>query len=142
VRVGTRFIAAQESDAHPAWVRAVIEAAADDAVVSTAFNVGMPEPGPHRVLRSSVEAATAFSEEQVGIVRLAGAEIPVPRFAASPPTRESTGAVEAMPFYAGQSAGAVKRIQPAAEIVAELAAGVRQLSQAGEISMARSRILD
>jgi hypothetical protein len=33
-----------------------------------------------------------------------------------------------MPFYAGQSAGAVKRIQPAAEIVAELAAGVRQLS--------------
>ena len=41
------------------------------------------------------------------------------------PTRESTGAIEAMPFYAGQSAGAVHAIQPAAEIVEDLASGVR-----------------
>lgn len=124
VRVGTRFIAAAESDAHPAWVRAIIDAAAEDAVVSTAFNVGLPEPGPHRVLRSSIEAAEALADEQAGVLRLAGAEIPVARFGAQPPTRESTGAVEAMPFYAGQSVGAVRTIQPAAEIVAELAAGV------------------
>jgi nitronate monooxygenase len=121
VRVGTRFIAAAESDAHPAWVRAVIDASADDAVVSTAFNVGLPEPGPHRVLRSSIAAAEALADDQAGVLRLAGAEIPVARFGAQPPTRDSTGAVEAMPFYAGQSAGAVSAIQPAAEIVAELA---------------------
>jgi len=30
-----------------------------------------------------------------------------------------------MPFYAGQSAGAVTAMQPAADIVAELAAGMR-----------------
>jgi nitronate monooxygenase len=124
VRVGTRFIAASESDAHPAWVRAVVDAAAEDAVVSTAFNVGLPEPGPHRVLRTSIEAAEALADDQAGVLRLAGAEIPVARFGAQPPTRESTGAVEAMPFYAGQSAGAVRMIQPAAEIMAELAAGV------------------
>jgi nitronate monooxygenase len=124
VRVGTRFIAASESDAHPAWVQAVVDAAAEDAVVSTAFNVGLPEPGPHRVLRSSIEAAEALADDQAGVLRLAGAEIPVARFGAQPPTRESTGAVEAMPFYAGQSAGAVRSIQPAAEIMAELAAGV------------------
>jgi hypothetical protein len=58
-------------------------------------------------------------------VRLAGAEIPVARFAPTPPTAASTGAIEAMPFYAGQSAGAVTAIQPAADIVADLAAGVR-----------------
>jgi nitronate monooxygenase len=124
VRVGTRFIAAAESDAHPAWVQAVIDADAADSVVSTLFNVGLPEPGPHRVLRCSIAAAEALSDEQAGIVRLAGAEIPVPRFGAQPPTRESSGHVEAMPFYAGQSAGAVSAIQPAAEIVADLAAGV------------------
>jgi NAD(P)H-dependent flavin oxidoreductase YrpB (nitropropane dioxygenase family) len=129
VRVGTRFIAAEESDAHPAWVRAVIDAEANDAVVSTAYNVGMPEPGPHRVLRSSIEAASALDDgAEVGTVRVAGAEIPVPRFAPQPPTREATGAVEAMPFYAGQSAGAVTRVQPAAEIVAELAAGAQAAS--------------
>jgi nitronate monooxygenase len=124
VRVGTRFIAAAESDAHPAWVRAVIDASADDAVVSPAFNVGLPEPGPHRVLRSSIAAAEALADDQAGVLRLAGAEIPVARFGAQPPTRDSTGAVEAMPFYAGQSAGAVSAIQPAAEIVAELARGL------------------
>ena len=124
VRVGTRFIAAEESDAHPLWVQAVLDASAVDAVVSMAFNVGLPVPGPHRVLRSSIEAAEALTDEQAGVLRVAGAEIPVPRFGAQPPTRESTGSIEAMPFYAGQSAGAVRTIQPAAVIVAELAAGL------------------
>ena len=125
VRVGTRFIASAESDAHPAWIDAVIGAGAADTVVSRAFNVGLPVPGPHRVLRSSIEAAEALADGQAGVIRLAGAEIPVPRFAPQPPTRESTGAIEAMPFYAGQSAGAVTAIQPAAEIVAELASALR-----------------
>ena len=128
VRVGTRFIAAAESDAHPAWIDAVIRAGADDTAVTTAFNVGLPVPGPHRVLRSSIEAAEALADGQAGVVRLAGAEIPVPRFAPQPPTRDSTGAIEAMPFYAGQSAGAVARIQPAREIVAELAGGLPKAS--------------
>jgi nitronate monooxygenase len=123
-RVGTRFIAATESEAHPEWVQAVLDARAVDAVVSHAFNVGMPVPGPHRVLRSSVEAAEALTGEQAGVLRMAGAEMPVPRFGPQPPTRDSTGSIRAMPFYAGQSAGAVHAIQPAAEIVAELAGGV------------------
>jgi nitronate monooxygenase len=105
-------------------VQGVIAAGAEEAVVSHAFNVGLPEPGPHRVLRSSIAAAEALADGQAGVVRLAGAELPVPRFGAQPPTRESTGTIEAMPFYAGQSAGAVRAVQPAAEIVVELAAGL------------------
>lgn len=124
VRVGTRFIAAQESDAHPAWVAAVVDAGAQESVVSEAFNAGMPEPGPHRVLRRSIDAAGALTHDDVGVLRLAGAEIPVARFAPQPPTRESTGTIEAMPFYAGQSAGAVTAVEPAADIVADLARGV------------------
>ena len=123
VRVGTRFIAATESDAHPAWIAAVIAARAEDAVVSTAFNAGLPEPGPHRVLRSAIAAAEALATEQAGVMRIHGAEIPIPRFGAQPPTRETTGAIAAMALYAGESAGAVTARQPAAEIVAELAAG-------------------
>ena len=124
VRVGTRFIAASESDAHPDWIAAVIDAKAEESVVTMAFNAGLPTPGPHRVLRRSIDAAEALTDEQAGIVRLAGAEIPVPRFGAQPPTRDSTGAIGAMPFYAGQSAGAVRAIGPAAGIVTELAAGL------------------
>ena len=56
----------------------------------------------------------------VGVLRLAGAEIPVPRYGPQPPTRDSTGATDAMAQYAGQSAGAVREVRPAAEIVAAL----------------------
>jgi NAD(P)H-dependent flavin oxidoreductase YrpB (nitropropane dioxygenase family) len=125
VRVGTRMIATAESDAHPRWIEAVIAAGATEAVVSSAFNVGLPEPGPHRVLRRSIDAADALQDEHAGTLRMLGAEIPVPRFGAQPPTRDSDGTIDAMPFYAGQSAGAVHGVQPAAEIVAELAAGLR-----------------
>ncbi len=124
VRVGTRFIAAAESDAHPAWQRAIVEATAEESVVSMAFNAGMPVPGPHRLLRRSIDAAEALAGDEAGVVRMGGMELPVPRFGPMPPTRESTGAIEAMPFYAGQSAGAVTAIRPAGEIVRELAAGV------------------
>jgi nitronate monooxygenase len=124
VRIGTRLIAATESDAHPAWQRAIVDAGAEESVVSMAFNAGMPVPGPHRVLRRSIEAAEALGGDDAGVVRMGGVELPVARFAPMPPTRDSTGAIEAMPFYAGQSVGAVTEIRPAAEIVRELAAGL------------------
>ena len=128
VRVGTGFIAAEESDAHPDWIAAVLAAAPEDAVVSDAFNVGLVPPGPHRVLRSALEAAEALPEGDAAVLRIAGAEIPVPRFAPQPPTRDTTGATAAMALYAGQSAGAVREARPAAEIVAELARGVPERS--------------
>ncbi len=124
VRVGTRFIAAEESDAHPDWIAAVLAARAEEAVVSHAFNTGMPVPGPHRVLRRSLEAAEALESEQAGTVLVAGVQVPVERFAPNPPTRGSTGAIGAMALYAGQSAGAVERVEAAATIVADLARGV------------------
>jgi nitronate monooxygenase len=120
VRVGTRFIAAAESEAHPAWIAALIEATADDAVVSHAFNVGMPVPGPHRVLRRSIEAAEAITGDTAGVI----GDVSLPPFAPSPPSRDATGNVEAMPFYAGRSAAAVTEVMPAAAIVAELRSGL------------------
>ena len=57
----------------------------------------------------------------------AGATLPLTRFMTPPPTRWSTGKIEAMPHYAGQSVGAVQKIQPAADIVRELAEGAERL---------------
>ena len=126
VRVGTRFIAAAESDAHPDWVAAVLDASAEEAVVSEAFNAGLVPPGPHRVLRRAIDAAEALPEDRpAALLRMAGAEIPVPRFGPQPPTRDSTGAIGAMALYAGQSSGAVRAVQPAADILADLSTGVR-----------------
>ncbi|MET0502843.1 MAG: nitronate monooxygenase [Candidatus Binatia bacterium] len=126
VRVGTRFVAAQESDAHPAYVDALIRARAEDTVLTETFSVGWPD-APHRVLRSCVEAAENFTGDMVGQSARGGATYPVPRFAPNAPKRATVGDIAAMALYAGESVDAVRRIQPAAEIVRELSEGAERL---------------
>ncbi len=65
VRVGTRFVAAEEADAHPAYVEKLVAAEAKDTMLTDAFSANWPD-APHRVLRSSVEAAQRFQREFVG----------------------------------------------------------------------------
>ena len=47
---------------------------------------------------------------------------PIHRYDAEPPHARTTGDIEAMCLYAGQSVGLVHEVEPAAEIVAELVA--------------------
>jgi nitronate monooxygenase len=120
VRIGTRFLAAAESAAHPAYVAALIAAGAQDTVYTEAFWVNWPN-APHRVLRSCIEAAEHFSGDVVGERdSLDGTRVAIPRFASAVADRTTTGAVDAMSLWAGQSVGAVKHVQPAHEIVHEL----------------------
>jgi len=119
-RIGTRFAVATESGAHPEYVRALISASAEDTCLTDAFSVMWPN-APHRVLRAAVTAAQAHGEDVLGRTQLGGQTIDVPRLSVISPTVETTGAVEAMALYAGESVANVHRRQPAAEIVAELA---------------------
>ena len=105
VRVGTRFVAADEMHAHPVYVDSLIASSAADTVVTTRFGDGWPD-APHRVLRSAIEAGERRGEAQV--------------WAPSWPGAADTGHIEAMALYAGTSVDGVRRRQPAAEIVAEL----------------------
>jgi NAD(P)H-dependent flavin oxidoreductase YrpB (nitropropane dioxygenase family) len=121
VRVGTRFIAAQESNAHPDYVKAVIAAKAEDSVRTGLFHVDCPLcPSTHGMLRSAIEAASALDQDVVGEVDVGGQRRQIRRFQGTPPYKAMSGTIEAMACYAGQSVGSVKRVQPAAEIVAEL----------------------
>jgi NAD(P)H-dependent flavin oxidoreductase YrpB (nitropropane dioxygenase family) len=126
VRVGTRFAAAQESGAHPRYVEALVAARPEDTEITETFSVMWPN-APHRVLRSAIAAVHALREDFVGEANIAGQKIPLPRFAVMTPLRATTGHIEAMPLYAGESVGCVRAIQPAAEIVRELAAGARKV---------------
>ncbi|HEX5502976.1 MAG TPA: nitronate monooxygenase [Thermomicrobiales bacterium] len=126
VRVGTRFAAAAEAGAHPEYVAALVAAEAADTVYTGAFANGWPG-APHRVLRASVAAAGAFAGEVVGeclgpLARYTGGpRSPVHRFECLTIDASVTGAVAAMPHWAGESVGGVRGVQPAAEIVQELA---------------------
>lgn len=105
VRVGTRFVAANESSAHPAYVEALIASRAEDTVLTTAFGDGWPD-APHRVLKSCLDAGRARGVSQ--------------SWRPSWPTTDDDGPIEARALYAGQSVGAVQSRQAASEIVAEL----------------------
>jgi nitronate monooxygenase len=127
VRVGTRFVAAAEARVHPAYQRALIDARARDSVYTRAFSVGWD--APHRVLRSAVAAAEAFEGDIVGerVQWWDGTRVPLRRFSPGMPLEGTTGAVEAMALFAGESVSGVTRVQPAADIVRELAEGAERL---------------
>jgi NAD(P)H-dependent flavin oxidoreductase YrpB (nitropropane dioxygenase family) len=117
VRIGTRFVVAQESAAHPEYVDRLIGACAADTVLTEAFGTDWPD-APHRVLRSAVEAASGADDEGVAVL----GSWAIPRFHPQPATRDIRGDIAAMALYAGKSVDAVTGVQPAREIVAELAA--------------------
>ncbi len=129
VRVGTRFVTAKESGAHPLYVKALIDAGPEDTVLTDTFSVLWPN-APHRVLRSCVEAARTFPRDVTGEIEIAGRRIAVPRFGVPCPTRSTTGEIEAMALYAGESVGQVSSVEPAAAIVEELSTGAERLLRA------------
>ena len=129
VRVGTRFVAAEEAGAHPAYVEKLVAAEPEDTVLTEAFSANWPN-APHRVLRSCVEAVERFHGDVVGETAQPWApDVRVPMrprdsFVAD---KTTTGAFDAMPLWAGESVGGVKRVQKAREIVRELADEAEQL---------------
>jgi NAD(P)H-dependent flavin oxidoreductase YrpB (nitropropane dioxygenase family) len=126
-RVGTRFVAAEEADAHPAYVNALIGAGPEDTVLTTTFSELWPN-APHRVLRSCIDAVSALTDEIVADAQMPdGTRVPLPRLVPASPGRNMTGHIEAMAHYAGQSVGAVTGRQRAADIVRELADGAEAM---------------
>jgi nitronate monooxygenase len=120
VRVGTRFVATEESNGHPAYVQALLAATSgDQTVLTTAFGIGWPD-APHRVLASALAAAEAFEGDVVGHVNNPDGQVAIARFQVSTPSRNVTGHVEAMALYAGTGVGSVNAVQRAADVVAEL----------------------
>jgi hypothetical protein len=52
---------------------------------------------------------------------------PVKRFESITMTRDTTGTLEAMPHWAGESVSSVEKIQPAAAIIGELLSEAKRL---------------
>lgn len=122
VRVGTLFVATEESEAHADYIAAILAAGSGDTVLTTAFGAEWPD-APHRVLRSALEAAEA-ADPVVGNSADGG---PVVRFSTMPPSQGTTGEISAMALYAGEGVGSVSTVQPAAEVVRQLAEGAETL---------------
>jgi NAD(P)H-dependent flavin oxidoreductase YrpB (nitropropane dioxygenase family) len=120
VWVGTRFVASEESEAHPDYKRRLLAASQADAIYTRIFHVGWPPNSAHRVLRNPLTEGSSPPPGPVGSVRFGDRTVEVPLFGTATPTIHTEGRLDLMPNYAGQGVGLVRNILPAAEIVQQM----------------------
>jgi len=138
-QLGTRFVCATESIAHPNFKRAFIRGNARDALPTLQLDERFPVI-PVRALQNEgtkrfmAHQAVVLARFQSGELTKEAAQLDIEHFWAGALRRAVIeGDVENGSLMAGQSVGMVTREQPAAEIVAEL---VAQAAAALEARMA------
>jgi enoyl-[acyl-carrier protein] reductase II len=128
VCVGTRLLASREAWAHPEYKQRVVRASVEDIARTPIFGPEWPDQ-PMMVIRNRVVAEWGHSErtptppsspQVIGHTKLAGQDYSMPKFSAILPTPETTGDFEEMCLAAGESAGLVHEVRPAADIVRQM----------------------
>jgi NAD(P)H-dependent flavin oxidoreductase YrpB (nitropropane dioxygenase family) len=132
VMMGTRFVASDESLAHPAYKQALVAATAEQTVYTNCFDIGWPY-AMSRVLRNSTfemweAAGSPAAPDRPGegdVIYRRGNESLV-RYCDTPPASEAEGDLLAGCLYAGTGVTDITSVRPAAEIVDSLWAEARQ----------------
>ena len=126
VQMGTAFVCAEESTAHPAFKHAFIRAAARDAVpsvqVDPEFKVipvrAIANAGTRRFTETQIEVIGRYRRGELSFEE---ASLAIEHYWAGALRRAVVeGDVENGSLMAGQSVGLVRRVQPVAAILAEL----------------------
>lgn len=126
VQIGTRFVCATESIAHPKFKNAFLKASARDAILSPQIDPrfpvipvrGLANEGTQKFIDKQREVIARFDR---GELDQKAAQLEIEHFWAGALRRAVIdGDIETGSVMAGQSVGMVHKIQPAAEILAEL----------------------
>lgn len=126
VQLGTRFVCASESVAHPKFKQAFIRAAARDAVASVQIDPRLPVIPVRALKNAGTEAFTAKQREVAGLldtgaVDMDAAQLQIEHYWAGALRRAVVdGDIENGSLMAGQSVGMVKREEPVQAIIDEL----------------------
>ncbi|GKU97971.1 hypothetical protein SLEP1_g11035 [Rubroshorea leprosula] len=126
VCLGTRFLATQESYAHPIYKRKLVEL--DKTEYTDVFGRARWPGAPQRALQTPFlcdwKSLPAHENEVnqpiIGRSTIHGVEKEIRRFAGTVPNVTTTGDIESMAMYAGQGVGLIKEILPAGEVVRRL----------------------
>ena len=128
VQLGTRFVCATESIAHPNFKRAFIRASARDAGASVQMDPRLPVIPVRALKNAGLEAFNAKQREVAalldeGKLAMAEAQLQIEHYWAGALRRAVIdGDIENGSLMAGQSVGMVKAEEPVAEIIATLMA--------------------
>jgi nitronate monooxygenase len=121
VQCGTAFLATTEAWAHDYHKSRVVEAEGADTVLTDVFVLNWPKGAAVRVIGNSVTRALGdrlMGHDPATLPREPIAEDlgqPLLRYSTDSPMRHTTGALEEMALYAGQGAGQIRDVIPAAQ---------------------------
>ena len=130
---GSRFLASAEANAHADYQRKVTEACVGDTEVTTLYGPEWPDQ-PMRVIRTPAYDQARGREAEVtrivaehgllaGSVTSGGERVPMPRYSAILPMRDFEGDIDQCCLTAGQGAGNIAAVKPAAQILREMTDG-------------------
>jgi enoyl-[acyl-carrier protein] reductase II len=128
VQLGTRFVCATESIAHPRFKQAFVRAEARDAVLSVQLDPRFPVIPVRAIANAGTRRFTDVQRELIakvdeGVLDQKAAQLEIEHYWAGALRRAVIeGDVEHGSLMAGQSVGLVREEQPVAEILAELVA--------------------
>lgn len=133
--LGTRFVATEESHAHPTYKRKLVEL--DKTEYTNVFGRARWPGAPQRVLQTpffndwkSLPAnENETNQAAIGRSTIHGIEKEVRRFAGTVPNATTTGDIESMVMYGGEGVGLIKEILPAGEVIKRLVEGAQLLIQ-------------
>jgi NAD(P)H-dependent flavin oxidoreductase YrpB (nitropropane dioxygenase family) len=122
---GSRFLAAQEAEAHDSYKERVLSADVGDTAILSIYGPEWPDQPMRAIINDGARVAlgreaAAIEDakgQTIGSTVLNGQTIPLPRYSAILPTRGFDGNIEQACLTAGQSAGNIHEILPAGEIV-------------------------
>lgn len=114
---GSAFLATHEANVHPHHQQRLLQAGADDTVLTRRFFRNWPMPAPVRVLRNAVTEGRHETLYQQRATPAIGTQDdgPVYLFSTDSPLRDFVGTVDDMALYAGQSCGQIAEICSAGE---------------------------
>ena len=133
VQCGTAFLATRESFAHPYHKSRIRAAVGDNTVLTDIFVLNLPKGAAVRVIGDNVTEwlnGNYLGHDPDSLPRKAIArdgDQPRLRFSTDSPLRTTTGDLEAMALYAGQGAGALNDVLPAAARLADMVSQARHI---------------
>ena len=125
--IGTRFVATNESEAHPDYKKRLMSAREVDTVHTELHHIGWPPHSPVRVLRSALTDGTEKPEDSIGRMRRGNEILDVKPFSVVMPTIHVEGRTDLMANYAGQGVGLIEDILPAATVVERIASQAERM---------------
>jgi nitronate monooxygenase/enoyl-[acyl-carrier protein] reductase II len=118
INIGTRFLTSVEAPIDDAWKRAILSAASEDAVRADVFNDISPMPGTPGYGTVPRALRTAFIDEWNA--RRDEARSQADRLLGEFAAAGAAGRFHELFPFAGQTAGAIKEIRPAAQLIEEI----------------------